>query len=178
MPSNFLRKHYKSKKLTTEEWVVVIIYLILSLFFYLGYRFNFPANFNWPKWMKLYGVGIPFIIIGAHYRNLRNLKYYVIWVTFSIMQLIVYQMAKNIPELNDVGGSALTGLRSLLPALVLYQLFRIFLLRINGRDLIVCLARGRTTRWEPEENRSISDIEIAFSILIAVTIMAFGFFWT
>jgi hypothetical protein len=174
MENNFYKKHFRWENLKTEEWVVVIIYLLLSLLLYLGYTFDVPQDINWLKWMLFYTIAVPFMIIGAQYRNLRNPKYYLIWVAFAILQMLFYQLIKDVPELNFERGSALTGLRSLLPALIVFQLFRVYLLRRNGRDLIISLRKGRMTRWEPEENRNMSNIEIAFSMLIALTIVAFA----
>lgn len=164
----------KSKQLTKAEIATIVVHLLVSLVFWTTYKFDLLSTEDLKGLISGYYFLVPFAIVGLFFRNLRGLTFFLPWLAISIGQLIVYFMVDGLTEFFYARGTAFSGLKALLPTLVLFQLLRMILLKTKGRELIVTMRTGRFTMWEEEDNRNMTWIEVAFSLLLLGTIVTFN----
>src|SRR5688572_7275333 len=150
------KKDFKLKNLTKTETTIVFVHVLVSLTFWTIYKFDLIPTKNLKGWISGYYFFVPFAVVGLFFRNLRSFKFYLIWLTISIGQLTVYFMVDGLTEFFYPRGTAFSGLKALFPTLVLFQLFRMILLKTQGRELIITMRRGRFTMWEEEDNRNMT----------------------
>lgn len=168
------QRDFKLKDLTKTEIASVVIHVLISITFWIAYKFDLMATQDLKKWISGYYFLVPFAVVGIFFRNLRSFKFYLIWLLVSVGQLVVYFMVDGLVEFSYSRGTAFSGLKALLPTLILFQLFRMFLLRTHGRELIVTMRKGRFSMWEEEDNRNMTWIEVVFSMLLMGTIVTFN----
>ncbi|HEU5290905.1 MAG TPA: hypothetical protein VFU05_09705 [Cyclobacteriaceae bacterium] len=168
------KKDFKFKNLTKTETTIVLAHLLVSLTFWTIYKFDLIPTENLKAWVSGYYFLVPFAVIGLFFRYLRNFKFYLAWLIISIGQLTVYFMVDGLTDFFYPRGTAFSGLKALLPTLILFQLFRVILLKTQGRELIVTMRRGRFTMWEEEDNRNMTWVEVMFSLLLGGTIVIFN----
>jgi hypothetical protein len=142
------KKDFKLKDPTKTDIAIVLVHILVSLAFWTIYKFDLVRTEDLKGWISGYYFLVPFAIVGLFFRNLRSFKFYLTWLTISIGQLVVYFMVDGLTEFSYARGAAFSGLKALLPTLVLFQLFRMILLRTQGRELIVTMRKGRFTMWE------------------------------
>jgi hypothetical protein len=160
------QKDFKLKNLTKAEIATVVVHILISLVFWTICKFDLMPAEDLKGWIRGYYFFVPFAIVGLFFRNLRGLKFYLTWLIISIGQLVVYFIVDGLTEFFYARGTAFSGLKALLPTLILFQLLRMILLRTQGRELIVTMRTGRFTMWEEEENRNMTWIEVAFSYFL------------
>jgi hypothetical protein len=168
------KKDFKLKNLTKTETIIVFVHVLVSLAFWTIYKFDLIPTQDLKGWISGYYFLVPFALVGLFFRNLRSFKFYLTWLTISIGQLLVYFMVDGLTEFSYPRGTAFSGLKALLPTLVLFQLFRMIVLRTQGRELIITMRRGRFTMWEEEDNRKMTWIEVVFSLLLMGIIVTFN----
>ena len=168
------QKDFKLRNLTKTEFATILVHVLVSLAFWTIYKFDLIPAEEIKGWISGYYFVVPFAIVGLFFRSLRNFKFYIPWLVISIGQLVVYFMVDGQTEFFYPRGTAFSALKALFPTLTLFQLFRIILLRTQGRELIVTIRMGRFTMWEEKDNRNMTWIEVAFSLLLMGTIVTFN----
>ena len=160
--------------MTRTEITAVIVHVLVSLTFWAIYKLDLIPTENLKGWINVYYFLVPFAVVGLFFRNLRSFKFYLTWILISVGQLVIYFMVDGLTEFFYQRGTAFSGLKALLPTLIIFQLFRIFLLKTQGRELIVTMRIGRFTMWEEDDNRNMTWIEVAFSLILFGTIITFN----
>lgn len=171
------QKDFRLKDLTKSEIATVIIHILISVAFWTIYKVDLMPTQDIKGWISGYYFLVPFALVGLFFRNLRSFKFYLTWIFVSVGQLVVYFMVDGLSEFFYPRGTAFSGLKALLPTLILFQLFRLFLLRTQGRELIVTMRKGRFSMWEEEDNRNMTWLEVVFSLLLMGTIVTFSVLW-
>jgi hypothetical protein len=100
---------------------------------------NGTANFlkdNTDSFALATGLFIPFFLLFLGYVQLRDIKFYLAWLLLGIGMLLFYFHFKDFAALQMKRGSALRSFKSLLAFLILFQLSRIVLIKITGREYI------------------------------------------
>jgi hypothetical protein len=168
------KKDFRLKNLTKTEITTVFVHVLVSIALWTIYKYDLIPTKDLKGWISGYYFLVPFVIVGLFFRNLRSFKFYITWLTVSIGQLVVYFMVDGLTEFSYPRGTAFSGLKALLPTLILFQLFRMILLRAQGRELIITMRKGRFTMWEEEDNRNMTWIEVVMSLVLIGTIVTFN----
>jgi uncharacterized membrane protein len=92
----------------------------------------------------------------------------------GLIQLIIYNSVKDYPDFQFPIGKAFSGLKALLPTLLVFQIFRLVFYSLRGQEMILTMWQGRMTMWEKEENRKMTWIEVVFSLLLMGAIILFN----
>ncbi|MDX9697337.1 MAG: hypothetical protein RBT49_16215 [Bacteroidales bacterium] len=161
-------------KLGVTDFILVSIHLFVGLAFWTIYNLDLTSGTNIKYWVFVYYFLVPLALVGLFFRNLRNFKLYLIWIVIGVIQLIIYNSVKDIPDFQFLMGTSFSGLKALLPTLLVYQIFRLVFFNLRGQEMIVTLSQGRMTMWEDEENRNMTWIEVVFSLLLLGTILLFN----
>jgi len=170
--TNKLSDDYKLR-LRTTDLIVVSIHLLVGLIFWTTYNLDWTSGTNIKQWVSGYYFLVPFALVGLFFRNLRNFKFYLIWIAIGLIQLIVYYAVKDNPDFQFQRGTAFSGLKALLPTLLVFQVFRLIFFSLRGQEMIVTMRKGRMTMSEEEERRNMTWIEVVFSLLLMATIILF-----
>lgn len=170
-PRPITRQDFKLRKLNGWELTALIVHSLICVAFYAAYRSDLVAVSDLSSWVSIYYFMLPFFVVGALFRSLRNFKYYLAWALIGIGQLIAYSIVYDKPGFLQGHHSAFSGLKALFPTLILFQLFRLYLLKNQGRELIVSMRHGRFSMWEDEDNRRMTWLEVVFSMLLMAAIV-------
>ena len=111
------------------------------------------------------GLLIPFSLLFLGYVQLRNIKIYIAWLLFGIGMLLFYFYFKNFPQLQMKRGSALNSFKSLLAFLILFQLGRLLLFKVTGREYITPSIGGRSDIIEDKKPQLPDFIMFGFLFL-------------
>ncbi len=155
------------------DFILVFIHLLVGLIFWMIYYGDLISGTNLKMWISGYYFLVPFALVGIFFRNLRNFKYYLIWIVIGLIQLLIYNLIKDHPDFQFPRSTAFSGLKTLLPTLLMFQIFRLVFFSLRGQEMIITMRQGRMTMWEDEEKRNMTLIEVVFSMLLAVTIIFF-----
>ncbi len=167
-----IKEDYKLR-LGILDLILVSIHLLVGLIFWMIYNVDLISGINLKMWISAYYFLVPFALVGLFYRNLRNFKYYLIWIVIGLIQLLIYNLIKDNPDFQFPRSTAFSGLKTLLPTLLMFQIFRLVFFSLRGQEMIITMRQGRMTMWEEEEKRNMTLIEVVFSMLLAVTIIFF-----
>lgn len=159
------------KPLTSTEKIVIAIHILASVGMWISYEQHLLPIDTLKDVVNMYFFMIPMLLVGIFFRNLRNFNFYVIWVFIGIAQLVVYPELIRMSEFEFFRGSAFSGLRALLPTVLMFQLLRIVFIKTHNMEMIISIRQYRMSRWEEEENRNMTWLEVAFSITILLTVI-------
>ncbi|MEP2772688.1 MAG: hypothetical protein ABJH05_11095 [Fulvivirga sp.] len=157
------------KPLNKYDILILAAHLLAVLTIWISYKHRLVPPESLKDFISGYFFILPIVLVGLFFRNLRNINFYGIWVMIAFFQPLIY------PELHDLSGfqfyrgSAFTPLRSLLPTLLVYQLFRIIFIKTHNMEMIISIRQFRMSMWEEEEKRNMTWLEVLFSITIALT---------
>lgn len=105
--------------------------------------------------------------------RLRNFAFYIVWVIIGAGQLVIYSYLKDNADFSYWRGDAFSGFKALLPALLVFQLLRVPLFKIQGREFIVVMSH-KYSMWDEDEKRKLTWLEVIFTMLIVATILTFN----
>jgi hypothetical protein len=157
------------KPLNNPDKLILAVHFLLVLTMWVSFEQRLIPADNLKDFISGYFFLLPLTLVGLFFRNLRNFNFFIIWLTIASIQFIIF------PELHDLRGyqfyrgSAFTSLRTLLPTLIVFQLLRIIFIKTHNMEMIISIRQYRMSRWEDEENRNMTWLEVAFSITIALT---------
>jgi hypothetical protein len=164
-------KIIKRKPLSKIDISIVSIHLVACLTIWISYKMNLLQFETLKEIIDIYFFMAPLLLIGIYFRKLRNFNFYIIWVIIGVTQLIGYLNLLEIDELNFYKGSALSSLIVLLPIILMFQLFRIIFLKTNKTEIIVSFMKFRRSRWDINEKRNTTLLEVIFSITLVIIAM-------
>jgi hypothetical protein len=154
--------------------ISLTVHLLICLFLWVCYNYDLVPLGKIKSWTHAYFFILPLILIGLLFRNLRNLKYYWIWMIIGLIQLIIYHYAKDNFDFFFARGTGLLGLKALLPVLIIFQLLRQISLKVYKQEMIISIRQFRMTFYEEEENRNMTWIEVIFSMILFATSIIFS----
>ena len=155
--------------LTSTDKIVIAVHVLASVGMWISYKQHLLPVDTLKDVVNMYLFMMPMLLIGIFFRNLRNFNFYIIWVLIGIAQLIVYPELIGMSEFEFFRGSAFSGLRALLPTVLMFQLLRIVFIKTHNMEMIISIRQYRMSRWEEEENRNMTWLEVAFSITLLLT---------
>lgn len=170
---NKISDDYKLR-LGVTDFLVVSIHLLVGLIFWTIYNLDWTSGTNIKQWISGYYFLMPFALVGLFFRNLRNFKFYLIWIVVGLIQLLIYISVKDNADFQFARGTAFSGLKALLPTLLVFQVFRLSFFSLRGQEMIVTMRKERMTMWEDEEKRNMTWIEVVFSLILMGTIILFN----
>ena len=165
------RKNFKLRKLNGWESTVLIAHILICLAFWAIYGLDILPLSDLRYFVSIYYFMLPFFVLGVLFRSLRNFKFYLAWAFIGFGQLMAYLILRDEPEFFYGRLSAFSGLKTLFPALILFQLFRLYLLKKQDRELILSMGQ-RFSMWEDEDKRRMTWLEVVFSMLLMAAIIA------
>jgi hypothetical protein len=56
--------------------------------------------------------------------------------------------------------------------MVMFQILRIIFIKTNNKEMIISIRKFRMTRWEEEDNRNMTWLEVGFSLTLFATVIA------
>ena len=163
-----------SKKIDKADISLIIFHLLISLIFFVSYKEKFLPIDQLKNWIFGYYFGVPIILLGAFFRSLRQVKYFILWIIIGAIQLFMYFILKDNPEFFFFRGTSFDGLKALLPVLILFQIFRLNFKKKYKLELIISIRHHRFSLYEGEERRNILMIEVVYSILLLAAIIIFN----
>ena len=168
-----LSDDYKPK-LLVADFIVIFTHLLVGLIFFGLCNLDLLSRTDIKEWISGYFFLMPFALVGLFFRNLRRLKFYFIWIVIGIIQMMIYYSLSDNPDFQFVRGNGLSGLKALLPTLIVFQILRLTFFNLRGQEMIVTMRRGRMTMWEEEEKRNMTWLEVLFSMLLIGTVILFN----
>lgn len=108
---------------------------IIILYLHLNGTTNILED-NIDTFALAVGLLIPFSLLFFCYKQLRDIKFYVVWFILGIGMLLFYYYFKDVASLQMKRGSALRSFKSLFVFLVLFQLSRIIFIKVTGREYV------------------------------------------
>ncbi len=151
--------------------MIIVGHLFIVFGIWLSYQQSLFSIENLKDFINVYFLLLPLIILGLFFRKLRNFNFYIIWVIIGIAQILVYPEVNDLNEFQFYRGSSFSALISLLPTLIIFQILRIIFIRTHNMEMIISIRYYRMTMWEEEENRKMTWLEVAFSMLLFFTIV-------
>jgi hypothetical protein len=167
-----LSDDYKPR-LRVADFVIIFAHVLVGLIFVSFCSLEIASGSAIKEWINGYYFLMPFALIGLFFRNLRRLKFYLVWVIIGMIQLPIYYSLKDNQDFQFFRGNAFSGLKALLPALIVFQILRLTFFNLRGQEMIVTMSKGRMTMWEEEEKRNMTLIEVVFSLILMGTIILF-----
>ena len=169
---------FRTAQIQKKDLMVILAHPIIGLLTCYTYQQGLMEkgilkDFTWG-----YLFILPLMLIGLFFRKLRNMKFYLVWLTISIIQVFIYPLVKDNPDFTFPRGTSFDGLVALLPTLIMFQLFRQIFFSIKGQEMIVSIRHFRMTMYEEEDGRNMTWIEVAFSILLIFTAIFSGHLFT
>lgn len=161
----------KSANLKVVDYAIILSHLGISLGIWFWFEQQYFSKDYLKDFTHFYFLVVPFAIVGIFYLRLRNIYFYSIWIFIGIVQLLLYPELNKISEFHFFRGSAFSGMRALLPALIVFQLLRTTFLLTHKKEIIVSLRHYRMSTWEDSENRHMTWIEVGFSLILYATII-------
>jgi len=102
------------------------------------------------------------------------MRYYVIWVFIGVIQLTVYFYINDNPDFIFPNETGLSGLKALLPVLIMFQILRQISIKFFHREMIISMRYGRMTWYEEEDKRNMTWIEVLFTFILVGTTILFN----
>lgn len=162
-------KIIKRSPLSKTEILAVTAHVVWSFFMWLLYNQNIIKIQTLKDIVNMYLFVMPMLLVGLFFRNLRNFNFYFIWLIIGIIQVLWYPKLVGISDFQFVNGSAFSGLISLLPTIIMYQLLRVIFIKTHNMEMIISIRQHRMSRWEEEENRNMTWLEVGFSVTLLLT---------
>jgi len=165
----------KTQKLNLADISAIFLHILISLFFVFSYKENWIPIDQLKNWVSGYYFILPLVLIGVFFRPLRKMNFYLVWVILGIVQLYIYFIVKDNPDFYFQNrGTSFDGLRSLLPVMILFQIFRQNLKKKYKLEMIISIRKHRMSWYEEEEHRNMLMIEVVYSILLSFATVLFG----
>jgi hypothetical protein len=165
---------FKSKNLNLTDQIIISIHLTIVLIIYLTYQLKDSDKDLLKTFTHLYIFISPLLLVGLLFRRLRKVKFYLVWLIISIIQIFIYPIVKDIPDFSFYNGTAFSGLTSMLPTLILFQIFRQVFYLLKGQEMIISIRHYRFSMYEEEDKRNMTWIEVVFSFLLSLTAIFSG----
>ena len=148
-----------SEPLNQFDKITIGFYVVFSIGFLMGYAFGFVTD---PGMLMIY-ISVPqFCFVFLLYVSLRNFKVYLIWLSFSMINLIIYLGLLGIHELRLFRNLLFTGSVDTIIMLLLFQLMRYISLNEQAREF-VNPAKANNGK-DLIENRQVSNIDYIISV--------------
>jgi hypothetical protein len=164
----------KTHKLSWLDKTVVLIHIFICFFLWFSYNNSlFPID-TVKKYIGGYFFILPITVIALLFRRLRNIKYFLIWLIVGLLQMIAYYILKDNPEFFHPIVSPITGLRSLFPVLLLFQILRQISFRLYNKDLIISFSAGRTSIYEEEDNCDMNGLDFISTFILPMISIYFA----
>jgi hypothetical protein len=164
-----LKKDLQSGPVDKADQMVILTHLFIGILIWFTYQSHFLDKELIRNFTSRYLFLLPFILIGLFFRKLRKIRFYLIWLIISLIQIFIYSKLKDNPDFIIPRGTAFGGLTGLLPTLIMYQLLRQIFYSIKEKEMIISLQKGRMTMFEKEDRRNMTWLDIAFSIILGLT---------
>lgn len=155
--------------LTSTDKIAIAVHVLASVGMWVSYEQHLLQIDTLKDVVNMYFFMMPMLLVGIFFRNLRNFNFYIIWVFIGITQLMIYPDLIGMSEFEFFRGSAFSGLRTLLPTVLMFQFLRIVFIKTHNMEMIISIGQHRMSRWEEEENRNMTWLEVAFSITLLLT---------
>ncbi len=168
------KKDLQSGPVDKTDQIVILTHLLIGILIWFTYQSHLLDREFIRNFTSSYLFLLPFILIGLFFRKLRKIRFYLIWLIISLLQLFIYSKLKDNPDFLLPRGTAFGGLTGLLPTLVMFQLLRQIFYSINGKEMIISLQKGRMTMFEKEDRRNMTWLDITFSVILGLTSVLSG----
>lgn len=168
------KKDIESGPLNKTDMVLISIHLFIGLLIWFTYQYHLIEVELIKNFTSSYLFLLPFLLIGLFFRKLRKIRFYFIWLTISIIQIIIYSKLKDNPDFVFPRGSSFDGLIGLLPTLIMFQLLRQIFYLIEGKEMIISVRQYRMTMYEEDDGRNMTWLDISFSLILGLTSVLSG----
>lgn len=169
---------FKSGQINKTDLIVILTHPIIGLLIWYTYQQNILDKETLKEFTSGYLFLLPLILVALLFRRLRNIKFYLVWLTISISHVFIYPLVRDNQDFTLHRGSSFDGLVALLPTLILFQIFRQIFYSIKGQEMIISIRHFRMTMYEEEDRRNMTWIEVLFSMLLAMTAVLSGILLT
>ena len=158
--------------------MVILAHPIIGVLIWYTYQQGLMSKETLKDFTSGYMFLLPLLLVGLFFRKLRNIKFYLVWLAISIIQVFIHPLVKDNPDFTLPRGTSFDGLMALLPTLIMFQLFRQLFFSLKGQEMIISIRHYRMTMYEEEDRRNMTWIEVVFSILLMLTAILSGSFLT
>ncbi len=163
----------EKKRFNYVDLIILLTHILVCLILYTIYEYNLIEIGKVKAWTQAYFFLTPLLLIGLFFRNLRNDRFYILWLIIGIVQLFIYFQVKDNPDFYYPRGTAFDGLKALLPVLIIFQILRQISLKVYKREMIISIRHYRMSLYEEKENRNMTWIEVLFSLILLGTSITF-----
>lgn len=164
----------KNQKLNISDISIILLHLLISLFFWVSYKEKLMPIDQLKSWVSGYYFGLPMLLIGIFFRHLRKTYFFLIWIVIGIVHLYLFFIVRDNQDFFYYRGTGFDGLKSLLPVLILFQIFRQNLKKKYKLELIISMRKYRNSWYEDDEHRNLLMIEVVYSIILTAATVFFG----
>jgi hypothetical protein len=169
---------FKSGQLDKTDLIVIFIHPTIGLLIWYTYQLDLLDKDILRDFTGGYLFLLPLALVGLFFRKLRNIKFYLAWLTISVTHVYIYPLVKDIQDFTLPRGTSFDGLMALLPTLIMFQLLRQIYFSVKGQEIIISIRHYRMTMYEERDKRKMTWIEVLFSILLALTATLSGIILT
>jgi len=154
----------------TSHLVLWNAHLLASLLLWVTYKYEIIPLESVRKGISLYFWMIPALLLMQYYIQLRNYKVYLLWLISGIIQFVVYFIAKDNSDFQEVNGNNLAPLKTLLVMLLSYQFFRQLFKILTPWELII--TAKRFSSYDLDDKRKLIWLDYLFSFIIVACLVA------
>ncbi|MEO9476234.1 MAG: hypothetical protein ABJG41_11890 [Cyclobacteriaceae bacterium] len=159
----------KRTALKPLDYGIILVYLAIPIGIWLSTE---QQHFS-KEFIKDFTFGYffvtPIFLVGLLYKRLRNFYFFLSWVLIGLTQIILYPELQGLEEFQFFRGNAFTGMRSLLPTVIMYQILRVIFIRTHNMEMIVATRKYQFSRWDEDQQRKVTWLEVGFSLTLLAT---------
>ena len=172
--TNKFNRNAKSGQLNKTELIIILVHPAIGLLIWYTYQHELLGSELLRNFTSSYLFVLPLLLIGLFFRELRKIRFYLVWLAISIFQTLIYPMVKDNPDFMFTRKTSFEGLLALLPTLIMFQLLRQIFLSLKGQEMIISIRHYRMTMYEEEDRRNMTWLDVAFSIILMATAVFSG----
>ena len=99
---------FKSGHIRKTDLIVILAHPTIGLLIWYAYQQDLIDKESLKDFTGGYLFLLPPLLVGLFFRNLRNIKFYLAWLTISIIQVFIYPLVKDNPDFTFPRGHHLT----------------------------------------------------------------------
>jgi hypothetical protein len=160
-------KHYIERDTSAlTKWAIMIptLHICVGLFFYWTYQRQRFEIETFRTMVSAYYFMATFLLLIGYYRQLRDLRIFIIWSIIALAQLLGYYMTKDITSFKVFRGTSVDNLKSLIIMLIIFQVCRQISLALTKDEFIVTFRRF--SDHDEDDKRKITWVDAVLSITV------------
>jgi ABC-type transport system involved in cytochrome c biogenesis permease subunit len=148
------------------KWAILIptLHLCVGLFFYWTYQRQYFEIGTFKTLVSAYYFMTTFFLLIGYYRQLRDLRIFIIWTIIGLGQLLAYYLTKDIAEFKMFRGTSVDMLRSQIIMLTIFQICRQISLALTKDEFIVTYKRF--SKHDEDDGRKITWVDTVLSMTV------------